>query len=209
MFTYCGNNPINYIDETGHAGIWYYLIYILMMPGYIHARVELEIKGTHPHILKETWIRKDDKLIGRADLVSTSGDVWEIKHGGDNPLARAEIAKKQAEKYKGGVAVRTDTQINRLGPAGAFSGYFTINSPYGETYRVDYDTPRNGVVLYYVKTILREAAATYELPEKAKSPSPVTQSVHQTIPANVLFIPIFFGIGGGNFASNNAFNATY
>lgn len=209
MFAYCGNNPINFTDEEGTAGIWYYLLKRLMMPGLIHMLVEAEIKASHPYILKEAWIKKNGSFIGRADLVSTSGDVWEIKHGGDNPLARAEIAKNQAEKYKGGVAVRTDTQIKHLGPAGAFSGHFTINGLDGETYLVDYNTPQNGVVLYYVKTVSHEATATYKLPEKTQSPSTVTQCVPQTATAGILIIPIFFGIGGGSFGLNNAFSAAY
>ena len=196
MFAYCGNNPINYTDETGRAGIWYYLIYKLMMPGFIHMLVEAEIKAKNPDILLESWIRKDGELIGRADLVSKSGDVWEIKHASSNVVGRAMEARNQAYKYMYGEVVRTGTSINRLGSVGAFSGEFTINGP-NETYHVTYRTPSNGVVLYYVKTIPHESVATYCLPEKVKSTLPITSSVNKAAEACAIFFPILIGGGAG------------
>ena len=176
MYAYCRNNPINYVDANGNASIWYYLIEACKM-GLIHFWVQTQIVESNVNISMELWLYKDDRLVGRADIMRDSS-VWEIKHGGSNPedvAARIQIATAQAESYVGGRTARDGRIVQKLGSAGAFAGSFTINVA-GSTYEVTYDTPASGVILYYVKEVKPQENSEYVF-------EPATQQ--KTLPASV------------------------
>ena len=93
LYTYCHNNPVLYIDPSGHL-IW---------PGQIHDAVQNDIVYGNPHtnysdmriptssgsrdLVKEVKISYGDdakkyfgKKSGRADIVDKlTGEVWEVK----------------------------------------------------------------------------------------------------------------------------------
>ena len=56
--------------------------------------------------------------------------------------------------------MRTGRELKNLGPAGQFSGSFTV-SCLDDTYLVTYTTPAPGAVLYHVRQIEEEKKADY------------------------------------------------
>ena len=56
--------------------------------------------------------------------------------------------------------MRNGQELKNLGPAGQFSGSFTV-SCLDDTYLVTYTTPAPGAVLYYVRQIEKEKEADY------------------------------------------------
>ena len=161
MFSYSLNDPINRVDEDGQASIWYYMKINGRM-GLIHRMVQMQIEATSAsRVGIEMWVEKDEKRIGRADIVDSDGNVWEVKHGGSKAgVAMIATAQAQASRYIGGEAVRNDWELKNLGPAGQFSGSFTV-SCLDDTYLVTYTTPAPGAVLYHVRQIEEEKKADY------------------------------------------------
>ena len=160
-------------------------------PGYIHRAVQAHIIATNL-FEKELYLSG----IGRADIYDpATREIWEIKHGGSSaPMIdeRTNQALLQAQKY---VKKYTKTPLC-LGAAGTFTGQFVIN--YGtQSYLVSYDTPQDGVILYYV-----EKMKSYE-PEAFR----VYAHAHATMPSSTnnatdwgsLYIPFVFlgAVGGG------------
>lgn len=166
MFAYCGNNPINFSDCSGNAGIWFYLIRMLKM-AYIHTRVQMHIKATNSGVECELWLTKDGKLVGRADVME-GNYVWEIKHATDPSIKESRMAdaQKQARGYIGLTAIRTNAEVKALGPAGRFKGSFTItiyNGMTAEIYLVEYETPRSGTITYSIHSTNVAAKVNYVL----------------------------------------------
>ena len=148
MFSYSLNDPINRVDEDGQVSIWYYMKINGRM-GLIHRMVQMQIEATSAgRVGIEMWVEKDEKRIGRADIADSDGNVWEVKHGGSKAgVAMIATAQAQASRYIGGKAVRNGQELKNLGPAGQFSGSFTV-SCLDDTYLVTYTTPAPGAVLY-------------------------------------------------------------
>ena len=86
LYVYCANNPIMFIDPTGH----------LRWPGEIHSQVSINIKNANNKLghnfSRERWVdysaysfevgglHGDIFLSGRLDLVNLdTGEIWEIK----------------------------------------------------------------------------------------------------------------------------------
>ena len=84
MFAYCNNNPICNCDPTG----------ALAFPGEIHNEVVKRYAAKYALYWEQTISYKFGW--GRADLISDSGSVWEVKP--DNPRA-VKAGKKQVQKY--------------------------------------------------------------------------------------------------------------
>ena len=165
MFAYCLNNPVNRIDATGVASLWYYLIVDHDM-GFVHRMVLLHIRMNNPNIATELVLTG----LGRADVVDPSiGVVWEVKHAGNDPAVRIAEALLQAVGYIGGK--QQETTIYGLGEAYRFSGTFFV-SVLGTIYQVDYNTPVEGVVLYSVNEVQfrdEESTVFVYIPKTKKS----------------------------------------
>lgn len=133
--------------------------------------VEAHIKAENSEVRCELWLTKDGELIGRADVME-GNYVWEIKHAtrAEMRALRILMASKQANDYIGATAVRTNTEVKDLGPAGRFEGEFTI-TVMGEIYLVRYDTPQYGAIIYSVVPTGTLAKVNYPLEYRERSTS--------------------------------------
>ena len=173
MFAYCLNNPIINVDSDGNASVWFYLLQAFKM-GFIHMCVEAHIYSKYAiaGVEVELWLKDAGKLVGRADVM-IGNQVWEIKHGGNDitAVARAQIAKAQAQNYIGAIAVRTGITVARLGDANVFEGTFTVTVR-DSTCQVTYRTPEPGVILYFLEQTEYQEDADYVLfPVKSEKKS--------------------------------------
>lgn len=142
-FSYCDNNPISFIDPFG----------TLAYPGEIHNAVERRIAWDNilyreqtiqlyscPHSVGGISL---GSFWGRADLISPSGEVWEIKR---NKSWQIERGKKQIKRYLEGTWKNNPEQDLKEGgylPGGSFvykSGAFE--------YDVSYHYVGDGVIAY-------------------------------------------------------------
>ena len=90
LYVYCGNDPVMYVDESGE----------LAWPGEIHNQVVHHIASKNNRINNNKLYTEQYIMYkvgwGRADLISESGEVWEVKRDKDKQI---EIGKKQIDKY--------------------------------------------------------------------------------------------------------------
>ena len=141
MFAYCKNNPVLYSDSTGNRAQIWPVLFGDHYPGYIHRQVQLHIIASGI-VLGELYFAG----VGRADIYDLeTKEMWEIKHAGSIPIERMELAGKQVGKY-----IEASDYIYHKGHAGAFTGGFVINCD-RISYLITYDTPTEGVILYYVE----------------------------------------------------------
>ena len=146
MFAYCGNNPVNCSDPSGHKWKFWRVLFEDHRQGYIHWAVEA-------HILLGGLVEKELVLpgVGRADIYKPdTGEIWEIKYGGSNDISKQENTNKALEQI---VRYLNNKEIPlRIGAAGAFKGEFVLDCG-GCSYLITYDTPQAGVILYYMKAL--------------------------------------------------------
>ena len=141
MFAYCNNNPVLHSDPTGTSAQIWSVLFGDHYPGYIHRQVQL-------HIIASGIVQGELYFagVGRADIYDPeTKEMWEIKHAGSIPVERMELAGKQVWKY-----IEASDYIYHKGHAGAFTGGFIINCD-KISYLITYDTPTQGVILYYVE----------------------------------------------------------
>ncbi len=84
MFAYCLNNPGKYVDPTG----------TLAYPGEIHNQVVRHIARKYGYSKEQIILYKGGGF-GRADLISSKGQVWDVKR--DKPkqiLAGKKTSRK-------------------------------------------------------------------------------------------------------------------
>ena len=99
MFAYCGNNPINYIDETGE----YYT------PGQIHDFVIEDICNNNPNkrgkntymIYKEPYLKGSKyHFYGYCDIFDIeTHEIWEVKRFGGGSSCSLAAAERQLRNY--------------------------------------------------------------------------------------------------------------
>lgn len=185
MFAYCMNDPVNRIDIEGAVSLWYFLIIDSDM-GYIHRKVQEQIKNSYSSVLAEVQLNSGM----RADLVDPkTGEVWEVKHMGTNPLRRIFEAWAQAGRYLGQTS-KSGVTLTEFGDVDEFEGVFTIAC--GQfTYLVEYATPVDGVVLYWVTEINYKPQYEYDYTYKPKE-NLLERWSTMTIP-EVDYTPIYFG----------------
>ena len=146
MFAYCGNNPVNRSDPSGHKWKFWRVLFEDHRPGYIHWAVEA-------HIVLDGVAQKELVLpgVGRADIYRPeTGEIWEIKYGGSSEAAQQKNTNKALEQI---VLYLNNKEIPlQIGAAGAFKGEFVLDCG-GYSYLITYDTPQAGVILYYEKAL--------------------------------------------------------
>ena len=133
MFAYCLNNPENYIDPYGD----------LAFPGEIHNEVVKRIAQKYGYY-KEQSIRYKFFGLGRADLISSDGQVWDVKRDKPRQISNGE---KQVKKYVENTWARFPDTPLRVGGNEIESDSFYYKSGL-TTYRVTYRNAGNGVIAY-------------------------------------------------------------
>ena len=133
MFAYCLNNPVKYVDIAG----------TLAYPAEIHNEVVERIKEKY-QLEKEQRILYSNGKYGRADLISSDGQVWDVKR--DRPW-HIEAGEKQVQKY----AANTWKNFPNvpLKPGGDMIAGDSFYYQSGQTtYKVSYRNAGNGVIAY-------------------------------------------------------------
>ena len=136
MFAYCGNDPANKTDPDGK----------LPYPGFIHNKVVQYIAKKYS-FFKEQIIKFSDGFWGRADLISESGAVWEVK---PNKNRHIKKGKEQVNNYVNNVWTKfPNTKLSVGGEIDpdmfSFKEGFT-------TYYVSYCYVGDGVIVYDYNT---------------------------------------------------------
>ncbi len=130
-YVYCRNNPIKYVDPTG----------MLAYPGQIHNLVVEKVADKYGLYTEETisynfgW--------GRADLISATGAVWDVKRDKPNQIAKGVT---QVQKYVNNTWKRfpnRDLSVGGIVDSGSFSE--TLNM---DTYYITYRYAGNGIIAY-------------------------------------------------------------
>lgn len=201
MFAYCLNNPVNMFDTLGCAPEWLERLWIF---GHIHREVQKHIYKNYGYTVEKGIICVNGSY-GRVDVVSASGQIWEVKHGSNNESARAramERATTQLRRYEGGTFVNfgsgsTIAVIGGTGIEGSFSCDYN-----GTSYSVTYNNTTKGIILYEFTPL--KATTTESVPVMVPQP----QKQNKARAAGVLAgaagmaivgaIPCFMGGGGRN-----------
>ncbi|MCQ2287114.1 MAG: RHS repeat-associated core domain-containing protein [Bacteroidales bacterium] len=136
LFAYCGNEPTGNVDPLGY----------LAFPGEIHNEVEKHLKKIYGWN-SEQRINYENGTWGRADLISSNGEVWEIKR--DKPK-QIERGKDQVKKY---VDNTWKNQPKKKLSIGQYieSNSFTYKSG-DTTYNITYRYAGDGVIAYDYST---------------------------------------------------------
>ena len=133
MFAYCLNNPVNYVDPTG----------TLAYPGEIHNEVVRRIAEKYGYY-KEQFILYEGGGFGRADLISSDGQVWDVKR--DKPR-QIKAGKNQVAKYVSNTWKNSpDTSLSVGGNQIAADSFYYKSGLV--TYKVTYKYVGDGVVAY-------------------------------------------------------------
>ena len=134
-FAYCCNDPANQIDHDG----------CLIWPGEIHYAVQKHIIHSHPSIMMEVAVIKENGSKGRIDLFDyRTGEVWEVK-----PLSvSVYTALDQANSYVHGTIIRSNLAHIHKSLGRPMVGQFVYDSVEGVCYNVIYYSPMVGVIRY-------------------------------------------------------------
>ena len=133
MFVYCLNNPVNYNDPKG----------TLAYPGEIHNEVVHRVAKKYGY-KKEQFILYKNGGFGRADLISSKGQVWDVKR--DKPK-QIEAGKKQVKKYVENTWAKSPDTPLIVGGNKIQSDLFYYKSGL-ITYKVNYRYAGDGVIAY-------------------------------------------------------------
>ena len=136
LYAYCLNNPVMYEDPSGH----------LAYPGEIHNQVVKHISGIYHYNCEQIIIYPNGGW-GRADLVSNSGEVWDVKPDTERHI---NAGIKQVKRYTNGTWYRYDNIKLTIGGDKIKDGVFEYKSGL-VTYEVEYRNAGNGVIAYKYK----------------------------------------------------------
>ncbi len=149
-YVYCRNNPIKYVDPTG----------MLAFPGQIHNLVVNKVAAEHGLYTEETinynfgWVR--------ADLISASGSVWDVKRDKPNQIAKGVA---QVQKYVNNTWKRFPNQTLSVGgdiASGSFTQIINIDA-----YYITYRYAGNGIIAYdYYKVTNWDTVKAYAVENK-------------------------------------------
>ena len=196
MFAYCLNNPIMFADSTGtRAQVWQ-VIFGDHDSGYIHRAVQAHI------VFKNSAIKKELVLpgIGRADIYNPKTyEMWEIKHGGSTSEMKNErrlSADSQVSKYIKGAKEKLGLTYHK-GHAGAFNGEFILTCD-SVSYLISYDTPANGVILYYVKQLKKQESNVFAAYPSKEYGYAKKMSIFALGVGGSALVACMFGMGSSN-----------
>jgi RHS repeat-associated protein len=133
LYAFCMNNPLMYVDPSGQ----------IAYPGQIHNLVVNHVAAKHG-LNKEQTIKYNNSLLwGRADLVSSSGEIWDVKRDKPGQIAAgvAQVLNYTQNTWKNS----PNTPLSVGGYINPDSFVVTINI---DTYYVSYRYAGNGVIAY-------------------------------------------------------------
>ena len=138
---YVKNNAVLLIDELG-------LKALLPYPGMIHSAVMTHIAMQHPDYYYEQKIDYDGTIFwGRADIISPTGEVWDIKSEGELKGKKRQKAVDQVLKYVNNTwHAYPDIELSVGGP-GIEPGSFYVVTRYVD-YFVEYKCVGDGLIQY-------------------------------------------------------------
>ena len=131
LYVYGMNNPLMYTDPTGE----------LAYPGQIHNLVVDHVASNYGFHREQTI--SYDFGWGRADLISASGEVWDVKRDKPRQIASgvAQVSKYTQNTWKNS----SDTVLSVGGYINPGSFVVTLNV---DTYYVSYRYAEGGVIAY-------------------------------------------------------------
>lgn len=132
-FVYCLNNPVNNSDPNGE----------LAFPGQIHNEVVRRIATDYRFHREQKILYKDGKW-GRADLISSDGQVWDVKRDKPNHI---EDGITQVQKYVANTWKNSPNTKLSVGDDIVPTTSFNYKSGL-ITYKVQYRSVGNGVIAY-------------------------------------------------------------
>lgn len=141
QYTYVLNNPLLYVDPLGLAKI------LLGWPGEVHDEVQNKILEKHPGYEKNQRINYQIGW-GYADIISPTGQVWEVKSSGAVSTQRKlQKAINQLNKYTQNTwAKRPDVKLS-VGNSTYMADTFTMHGKYADLF-VKYYCIGHGIIKY-------------------------------------------------------------
>ena len=151
MFSYCGNNPIRYIDLAGEY-------YQPWHDKYVHDQVLKDIAAGNPDLhMHFTCIKYLDEnkqptgKYGFCDLYhEKTGEVWELKKNSTSPSCLTENALKQLDGYiSGRLLHKPGLELKKPYITEVVTGVKHITRYRGNwIYEIDYWYEGNGILRY-------------------------------------------------------------
>ena len=137
LYVYCMNDPVMYVDVSGE----------LAWPGEIHNKVLYHVAKKYG-FYTEQCIEYEDGC-GRADLISMSGEVWDVKR--DKPK-QIEAGVDQVDKYVHNIWKNNPN--TKLSVGGWIESDSFVYRNGLSTYYVRYRYAGDGIIAYdYHKTV--------------------------------------------------------
>ena len=133
LYIYCMSNPLGFVDPTGE----------LAYPGQIHNLVVNDVAKRYGYNKEQTIDYKDSVFWGRADLISASGEVWDVKRDKPRQIASGvnQVFKYTQNTWK------KNPDINLSVGGYIKSGSFEVKINV-DTYYVSYRYAERGVIAY-------------------------------------------------------------
>lgn len=139
QYLYVKDNAVNYIDILGMKP-W------IPYPGFIHTAVQHHIQLKYRYNIEQTIRNTKRKYIGRADVISNAGSVWEIKPESYRKGYKFKCAVRQLDRYINNIwEARPDVDLKK-GSANIY-GDFILSTRWMD-YNVQYKYIGQGIIIY-------------------------------------------------------------
>ena len=137
LYVYCVNDPVFYIDLTGE----------LAWPGEIHNKVVEYVGKKHNFYQEQRIGYRTGRAWGRADLISSTGEIWDVKPNKANHIIAGE---RQVLRYTEGIWLKRPSILTgiplRVGEWIAPDAF--IYQSEETTYYISYYYAGGGVIVY-------------------------------------------------------------
>jgi hypothetical protein len=139
-YQYCANNPIGYVDSTGE----------LAFPGQIHNLVVNHVYNKYKDTMSMHMERTIDFRFGwgRADLISDSGAIWDVKRDKPRQIASgvAQVSNYVRNTWR-------DHPLKTLSVGGYLPPDSFVATIGVDTYYISYHYVEGGIIAYDYYTV--------------------------------------------------------